>query len=228
MNARKLTCLILLLTTSFLFCDEANALDFSSSYSSRFLWHGYDLGPHLLRHGVKIDGPGLNFEGAWLRPMEDVDSLERFDLNVGFTWEIGDIYVRPGFEWLLYGERDADDGFDVQAATMRVGHEIGLYYDFMHLWPTNGSSSVESGQLHILGLTREIGPVELFGTVTYSDDFVPFGRAPVDDFTHSILGVALNLGSETIIFRPAYYRQFGLNDALSDEEVWSLALIARY
>ncbi len=205
--------------------SSAPSVKIQSKYINDFLWHGYHVADDIFIEKVTLKLDSLDLSAAWLNPLDDVEDVERYDLSIGHSWEIGELTARIGFDWILYSELDVDDGFDVQAATATLAHSTGLYYVFAHLWPTNGSSETEAGQVHVAGIQVEAGPLTLFGDITYNDQFSPFGGERVDDFSHTRAGVML--GDETGL-RAVYYHQHAMNDAFENEEVVGIGYVVGF
>lgn len=200
----------------------------STGYDNRVMFYGIPVASDVFRQAVEFQDGGVDLSAAWLNPKDDDEDFERYDLAAGYTWQIGDIAIRAGFGWFMYSELDADNGFDVQAISATVRHVSGLMYTVAHLYPTNGSSATEAGQVHILGIDRDVGPVKLFGDVVYNDEFSPFGGPRIDDFSHARSGAMLTVPIGQVDFLGTYYHQWAMNDVLDDEDVFGLSIALRF
>ncbi len=212
-----------------LMAGSAFAGEAGTTWYSEYLWYGYPIAEDVLASRAQVEFVGLDLSAAWLNPIEDSDDVERFDFAGGYNFVVGDFTIRPGFAWILYSELDADDGFDVQAASIRATHNpTGLYYEVAHLWPTNGSSQTEAGQMHILGIAQDFGIVHAFGDVAYNDEFAPFGGLRIDGFSHARLGASVDLEVGPALIRPAIYQQVALDDSVDDYTVFSVGAIMKF
>ncbi len=220
MNRLKhIAILICLLTAS------AVGGEVGSTWYSEYLWYGYPIAEDVLASRAQVEFVGVDLSAAWLNPIEDTDDVERFDFAGGYNFVVGDFTIRPGFAWILYSELDADDGFDVQAASVRVTHSTGIYYEAAHLWPTNGSSQSEAGQMHIAGFAHDFGIVHAFADVMYNDEFAPFGGPRIQGLSHARFGASVDLEVGPAIVRPAIYQQLALDETVEDYTVFSVGAI---
>jgi hypothetical protein len=217
--------LVVVLMASMAQVASAFTVESTTEYLNKFIWQGYHVADDTFVQQVAVRSGGFDLSAAWLNPIDDVDDVERWDLAAGYTWRIADgLTSRIGAGSFLYAELDADDGFDVHSVSFAVRHDSGVAYTIAHLFPDNGSSVVEAGQLHVLSVDREIGPVRTFGDVTYNDGFSPFAGEIIDDFSHARAGAVLDgpLG-----LRATYYHQWALHDAFADQDVVGVGFVVR-
>ena len=202
------------------------AVESSTSYRNKFVWQGYHVADDTFVQYISLRSGGFDLSGTWLNPISDVDDVERWDFAAGYTWEIADGFTsRIGIGSFLYSELDADNGFDVHSMSFTLRHVSGVAYTIAHLLPDNGSSVVEAGQVHVLSIDKDIGPLRAFGDVTYNDGFSPFGGEIIHDLSHVRAGAVLDgpLG-----FRATYYHQFALHDAFADQDVAGVGFVLKF
>ena len=205
--------------------------EISTSYVNKALFYGFDYGDDLVTQALDLEIGKVDVSAAYVRPVNDDDDMQRFDVGAGHSWQIGDVTLRFGFDWLLYPLRDSDGGFDVQALSATIAHETGIRYTMAHLYPTCGASAVESGQVHVLGFERAVGPIILddlqfaaFADISYNDGFDSLGITIIDDFSHARTGCLGQIIIGPAELRLMYYRQWGLNDVIRDEDVIGLTI----
>lgn len=202
------------------------AVESSTSYRNKFVWQGYHVADDTFVQHISLRSGSFDLSGTWLNPISDVDDVERWDLAAGYTWEIADGFTsRIGAGSFLYSELDADNGFDVHSINWTLRHDSGVAYTIAHLFPDNGSSVVEAGQVHVLSIDREVGPLRAFGDVTYNDGFSPFGGEIINDFSHGRVGAVMDgpLG-----LRATYYHQWAFSNAFADQDVVGVGFVLRF
>lgn len=203
-----------------------DVLSSETQYLSKFIWNGYRVADDIISETISMESGGFDLSAAWLNPIDDVDDVERWDFVAGYTWRVADGFTsRIGIGSFLYSELDADDGFDAHSINWTLRHISGVAYTIAHLFPDNGSSVVEAGQVHVLSIDREVGLLRAFGDVTYNDGFSPFGGEIINDFSHVRAGAVIDgpLG-----LQGTYYHQWALHDSFADQDVAGVGFVVRF
>lgn len=222
--------------------DHKLGVDLSASVVSKYIWRGFDiLDDHAaFQPGTTVElfGTGFSFNiwGSWA--LDDRDELDNFDEldytpAYNYTFFADERYaVDFGVNYIYYNLYRTNRSDDTQEAggSLALPNLIPLgpsnlvpKYYFGYLWPvqSEGNDDLDGGY-HNLALTYELPlkddwSVGFLGDVAYND-----GQFGVDhDWSHSTLGVSLNIPVGPVQITPFVNYQFSFEDTVNpDDEVY--------
>lgn len=117
-------------------------------------------------------------------------------------------------------------GMDVQEASVTLslpGNFVSPSYTYSYLFPDQADSD---GQIHTLGLDMILGKPDgitamLTAQIEYEQGEL-FGQPAINDFTHILAGLTVNVPMEGFVLQPGVYYQHTFEEQLDpdDHEVW--------
>ena len=206
--------MIVLFVSSAAFGDEIGL-----RWSEQFRWHGWRVYDDDYVHpGISAELSGIDV-AATAHVGKDHEDWEYWDTAIGYTFPVGGLNVRAGYDYLIFPAMDVQE----LSATISVPGTISPRYTIAHVMPDDAAD----GQIHILGVDALLGDkeavnIKLMGDITFNSGVNPFGPA-VRDWTHATAGLAVNVPIGKATVSPAVWYQHTIEEAINDspDEVWA-------